>query len=141
MKEEEEEDNDDNMKDIISYNPIILDFEAILKKIHEIMKIYSCNIYFVYINVNMNDLYYWIIFIEISISILTHRKEDALILIILDDLGMLLCFMKESKTTFHAFDNTIPTETIMLDIYMTLTSIYKLCQICTIVLSFWRSEY
>jgi len=65
MEEEEEDDNndDDDMNDITSQNPIVLNFEAVLKKIHEIMKIHSCNIHLEHIDVNMSHLYVTFLFL------------------------------------------------------------------------------
>ena len=40
-----------------------LNFEAVLKKIHEIMKIHSCNIHLEHIDVNMSDLYVTFLFL------------------------------------------------------------------------------
>ena len=85
--------------------------------------------------------YDWTVLVEISVTILTLRKEDPLVLVILGDLGVLLYFMREPETTFHAPRNTMLTETIVLGTCMMLASVYKLSQVCTVVLSFWRYGY
>ena len=85
--------------------------------------------------------YDWTVLVEISVTILTQRKEDPLVLVILGDLRVLLCFMREPEMTFHVPRCTVPVETIVLGTYMTPASVYKLSQVCTVVLSFWRSGY